>query len=53
VCNYGHLFASPETASEYAARHTGAGLEVSTADEAFRIGQLMLEQEPLKSVFGR
>jgi alkylmercury lyase len=53
VCNYGHLFASPETASEYAARHTGAGFEVSTADEAFRIGQLMLEQEPLKSVFGR
>jgi len=53
VCNYGHLFASPETASEYAARHSGARLEVSTADEAFRIGQIMSEQQPLKAIFAR
>jgi len=53
VCHYGHLFVSPETASEYAARHSGAGLEVSTVDEAFRIGQIMSEQQPLKPVFAR
>ena len=53
LCQYGHLFASPETASEYDARHSGAGLEVSTVDEAFRIGQIMLEQQPLKSIFAR
>ena len=52
-CHYGHLFVSRKTASEFAALHAGLGLEVGTAEEAFRSGRIMSEQEPLKSILAR
>jgi hypothetical protein len=52
-CHYGHFCVSSKTPSEYAALHVGLGLGVGTAEEAFRIGQIMSEHEPLKSILAR
>ncbi len=53
ACHYVHFFVSPETASEYVALHPNAGLEVITVEDAFRIAQIVSEQEPLKSILAR
>ncbi len=50
ICQYGHFFVSPKTAREYTVRHPNVSLEILTPEGAFRIGQLVLEQEPLKSI---
>ena len=50
ICQYGHFFASCDTASAYAALHRGVSLAILAPEEAFRIGQLVLEEEPLKSI---
>jgi Alkylmercury lyase len=50
ICQYGHFFASRDTASAYTALHRGVPLAILAPEEAFRIGQLVLEEEPLKSI---
>jgi alkylmercury lyase len=50
ICQYGHFFASRDSASAYAARHCGVPLAILAPEEAFRIGQLVLAEEPLKSI---
>jgi alkylmercury lyase len=50
ICQYGHFFASRATASAYTALHRGVPLEILAPEEALRIGQLVLEEEPLKSI---
>jgi alkylmercury lyase len=51
ICQYGHFFASRDTAAAYRARHSGSvPLEILTPQAAFRIGQLVLEEEPLKCI---
>jgi alkylmercury lyase len=50
ICQYGHFFASRDTASAYITLHRGAPLAILAPEEAFRIGQLVLEEEPLKSI---
>jgi hypothetical protein len=50
ICQYGHFFASRDTAAAYAARHGGVPLAILAPQEAFRIAQLVMEEEPLKSI---
>lgn len=53
MCQYGHYFISQKTAAEYVARHGGAGgvsLDILTPGEAFRLAQLLTEQEPLGAI---
>ena len=50
ICQYGHFFASRDTASAYTALHPGMPLAILAPEEAFRIGQLVLAEEPLKSI---
>src|SRR5919199_708558 len=50
ICQYGHFFASRDTASAYTTLHRGVPLAILAPEEAFRIGQLVLEEEPLKSI---
>jgi alkylmercury lyase len=50
ICQYGHFFASRDTAAAYAARHGGVPLAILTPQEAFRVAQLVVEEEPLKSM---
>ncbi|HZD58257.1 MAG TPA: organomercurial lyase [Anaerolineales bacterium] len=47
-CNYTNFFTSVETAAEYVVKHPG--LVIVPIDQAFRIGQLMWEREPYKSM---
>ena len=50
ICQYGHFFASRDTAAAYAARHGGVPLAILTPQEAFRVAQLVVDEEPLKSM---
>lgn len=50
VCQYGHFFATRDSAAAYAAGHGGVPLAILTPQEAFRVAQLVAEEEPLKSI---
>lgn len=52
VCYYGHFFESFDTASKYASIQKSAEVEVLSPEEFFRIGKILLEEEPLKSILG-
>ena len=48
LCNYTNFFTSAETASQYVAKHPG--MLIVPVDQVFRIGQLIWEREPYKSL---
>lgn len=53
VCQFGHLFVSPETAAEYIAGHSGVGLTTGPVAEALEIAREMLERESMQSALAR
>jgi len=50
ICQFGRLFASRESASAYVGLREGVALAIITPDEAFRLAQVLSEEEPLRSI---